>query len=106
MKTTITKLATGSIELAFPLFLSMLLFEYVDKKESTGYGYINNISDNIPYLLSGLFFMILCLEFIRRRNSEKDKFVAFRYIYIIVMVIAFILSLKYIGLMFEPNARR
>ncbi|MEZ7497126.1 hypothetical protein QO200_00050 [Flavobacterium sp. Arc3] len=105
-KLTNLQVLTGTFELIIPVCLSFFLFEYVDKKESYGYGSNHEISDNIPYFLPALFFVILCLEWIRRYNSEKDKFVAFRYIYIIVMVIAFILSLKYIGLMFEPNAKR
>ncbi len=105
MKITIIKFVTRIIELAFPACLSFFLFEYIDKKESYGFGRSHTISEDIAYVFSGLFFAILFLEWVRRYNSEKDKYVVFRYIYIIVMVIAFILSIKYIGLMFEPNAR-
>lgn len=104
-KLTNLEALTGGIELIIPACLSFFLFEYVDKKESYGYGSNHEISDDIPYLFTGLFFVVLFFEWIRRYKSEKDKYVAFRYIYIIVMVIAFMLSIKYIGLMFEPNTR-
>jgi hypothetical protein len=102
-KTTNLEVLTGGIEVVIPTCLSFFLFEYIDKIESDGYGYSHNISDDIPYIFSGLFFAILFLEWIRRYKSEKDKYAVFRYIYIIVMVIAFMLSIKYIELMFEPN---
>ena len=105
MKTTIIKFVTRIIELGIPACLSFFLFEYVDKKESYGYGRTHEISDDIPYVFSGLFFVVLFFEWIRRYKSEKDKYVVFRYVYIIVMVIVFMLSIKYIGLMFEPNER-
>lgn len=104
-KLTNLQVLTGGIELVIPSCLSFFLFEYVDKKESYGYGRYHEISEDIPYLFTGLFFVILFFEWIRRYKSEKDKYVTFRYIYIIVMIITFMLSIKYIGLMFEPNAR-
>lgn len=104
-KLTNLEVLTGGIELVIPACLSFFLFEYVDKKESYGYGRRYEISDEIPYLFLGLFFAILFLEWIRRYKSEKDKFVVYRYIYVVVLIIAFVLSVKYIGLMFEPNAR-
>lgn len=102
-KLTNLEVLTGTFELVIPICLSFFLFEYVDKKESYGYGRRHDISDDIPYLFSGLFFVILFFEWIRRYKSEKDKYLVFRYVYIMVMVIAFMLSIKYIGLMFEPN---
>lgn len=104
-KLTNLEVLTGVIELVIPLCLSFFLFEYVEKKESDGYGSYHEISDEIPYLFTGLFFVVLFLEWIRRFKSGKDKFLAFRYIYVIIMVVAFMLSIRYIGLMFEPNAR-
>lgn len=104
-KLTNLEVLSGGFELVIPLCLSFFLFEYVDKKESYGYGRYHEISEDIPYLFTGLFFVILFLEWIRRYKSGKDKYLAFRYIYIIVMVVAFMLSIGYIGLMFEPNAR-
>ncbi len=102
-KLTNLEILTGGIEFVIPACLSFFLFEYVDKKESYGYGSTYNISEEVPYLFSGIFFVILFLEWIRRYKSEKDKYIFFRYIYIIFIVIAFMLSIKYIELMFEPN---
>ncbi|WP_367755843.1 hypothetical protein [Flavobacterium sp. WC2430] len=102
-KLTNLQILTGGIEFVIPACLSFFLFQYVHKIESYGYGYSHNISDTIVYVFSALFFVILLLEWIRRYKSEKDKYLVFTYIYIVIMVIAFMLSIKYIALMFEPN---
>lgn len=98
------KVLTVIIELAIPKCLSILLFEYKDIREEKYRGRLY-VSDDFLFFLSGMFFAVLFLEWIRRYKSGKDSYAVVRYIYIIVMTIVFILSIKYIGLIYEPRPR-
>ncbi len=91
---------SGFIELLFPAFLSMLLFEYGRKFDDYSRHH-DYLSQDVLYLFTALFYAILIIEWLRRYKSIKDKYTIYRYLYIIFMVISFILSIKYIDILVQ-----
>ncbi|AXT19802.1 hypothetical protein D7030_01425 [Flavobacteriaceae bacterium AU392] len=96
-KITNIQAITGIMELLIPSGLTFLLFEYTDKYNVGRY----YLADEIPFVFSGVFYIILLLEWIRRYRSKKDSYAIFRYIYVLFMIIVFILSIQYIEMLVD-----
>jgi len=96
-----TQALTAIIELIIPSIFSFLLIEYRDKLK---YGYYDgSFDDSMIFVLSSTYFIILFTEWKRRCKTDKDKPAVYKYVYIIVMLITFILSMLYVQLFFDES---
>lgn len=83
-------------ELILPTILSILFYVYFKTKY-----YDSNIEivndDLITFSFILLFFLPIILEWIRRNRKKEDKSSYYKYIYIILMLFTFILSIWYVN---------
>lgn len=92
------KVISTLIEIAIPVIFSALLLEYKEHLSSNRYIKFSFSSEGILYTVCSLFFLILISEWIRRFYKKNDRSTYRKYIYIIVMLLAFILSIFYLQL--------
>lgn len=79
-------------ELVLPTILSSLFVLFVDTK---GVDY----DEEIEFTFCSLLFFIVLVEWFRRRKYKNDSPYLVRYLYVPIMVLAFILGIWYINVM-------
>jgi len=94
---TNTQISSGIIELTIPIIFSFLLIEYRDRLNSEFYGLVDDLT---IFFICLIYFTILFLEWFRRYKTKKDKYFAYRYIFLVIIVVLFILSIKYLQLFY------
>ena len=92
------KVISTLIEIAIPVIFSALLLEYEEHLSSNRYIKFSFSSEGILYTVCSVYFLILISEWIRRVYKKNDSTTYKKYIYIVVMLLAFILSLFYLQL--------
>ena len=79
-----------ALELVFPFILTTLFYAFVDNKEIYD-------GDLIAGLVSFVFFFVLILEWIRRKKDKTNRALYYKYIYIGLMLIVFILGVWFVN---------
>lgn len=83
-----SKLSTYVLELVFPIILTSLFYLLIESKDISE-------GDAIAGLVSFLFFFILVLEWIRRKKDKTERAYYFKYLYIGLMLLVFVLGVWY-----------
>lgn len=88
-KFTNSSVSTYILELVFPIILTSLFYLLLETKR------MSVDRDTIAGLVSFLFFFILVLEWIRRKKDKTERAYYFKYLYIGLMLLVFVLGVWY-----------
>ncbi len=87
-------------ELIFPTILAFLFSFFIDTKEFSGDKHF------VIILVSIIFYLIVIVEWIRRRVDQESRPLYFNFLYIIVLIIAFILAIWFTYQIIEVKPTR
>jgi|SRR5690554_4495848 len=85
-------------ELILPTILSYLFAFFVYSSEFDSYDYYG---DEIIFAFSSLLFFIVLVEWFRRRKYKNDSLYLIRYLYVPILVVAFVLGIWYVNMLAE-----
>ncbi|WP_430467980.1 hypothetical protein [Winogradskyella ouciana] len=83
-------------ELILPTILSSLFAFFVYSVEIDSYDYYG---DEIIFAFSSLLFFIVLVEWFRRRKYKNESPYLIRYLYVPILVIAFLLGIWYVNML-------